>query len=109
MLSLLAISLQQPSTPRLVPQFIMIGMFIAIFWFLVIRPQRKIRQQHEAMVTALKKGDEIMTDGGIIGQIVHVAEDRMTIRTAENTRIVVARSKINRVMTPETGETKASS
>jgi preprotein translocase subunit YajC len=50
-----------------------------------------------------------MTDGGIIGQIVHVAEDRLTIRTAENTRIVVARTKIARVMTAETGETKANS
>ncbi|MGH7462710.1 MAG: preprotein translocase subunit YajC, partial [Longimicrobiales bacterium] len=100
---------QAPASTRVLPQFIMIGVFIAIFWFLLIRPQRKMRQQHDALVTGLKKGDEIMTDGGIIGQIVHVADDRLTIRTAENTRIVVARAKIARVMTAETSEPKGSS
>jgi preprotein translocase subunit YajC len=43
-----------------------------------------------------------MTDGGIIGQIVHVAEDRLTVRTAENTRIVVSREKINRILSSDT-------
>lgn len=71
--------------------------FGLIMWLLIIRPQRKVQEKHKAMVDALKKGDEVMTDGGIIGQIVHVAEDRLTVKTAENTRLVIARSKIARV------------
>ena len=104
---ILALVLQQPPAPRLLPNLIMIGVFIAIFWFLLIRPQRKMRQQHEQLIAGLKKGDEVMTDGGIIGSVVHLAEDRLTLRTAENTRIVVARNKVARVMGAETGETKS--
>jgi preprotein translocase subunit YajC len=78
--------------------------FIAIMYFLILRPQRKIQQKHQQMVSQLKRGDEIVTDGGIIGSIVHVNEDRLTIKTAENTRLVVARSKIARVVSGESTE-----
>jgi preprotein translocase subunit YajC len=90
------------SQPLVVPLIWMVA-FGAIAWFLLIRPQRRLQQQQQRMLSALKKGDEVMTDGGIIGTIVHIAEDRVTIRTAENTRVVVARPKIARVLsgTPE--------
>lgn len=74
---------------------------ILIFYFLLIRPQRKLQQKHMDMIKALKKGDEVITEGGIIGQIVHLTDDRVTIRTGENTRIVVVRAKISRVVTAE--------
>jgi preprotein translocase subunit YajC len=57
-----------------------------------------MQQQHQQMVATLKRGDEVMTDGGIIGTIVHLAEDRITLKSGENTRIVVARGKIARVL-----------
>jgi preprotein translocase subunit YajC len=72
--------------------------FIGIMWFVILAPQRKMQKKHQAMVTSLKKGDEVMTEGGIIGTIVHAADDRLTIKTAENTRLVVARGKIVRTM-----------
>jgi preprotein translocase subunit YajC len=72
--------------------------FGAIAWFLLIRPQRRIQQQQHQMLSALKKGDEVMTEGGIIGTIVHLADDRVTLKTAESTRLVVARPKIARVL-----------
>jgi len=104
--NLIAIAvLQGGGRPALLPQFIMIASFIAIFYFLLIRPQRKLQQQHRDLVANLKKGDEIMTEGGIIGQVVHLTEDRLTIKTAENTRIVIARPKVARVFTPESTET----
>lgn len=113
MLSIISIVLQEavpgqavPAANRMLPQLIMITAFIAIFYFLILRPQRKTQQEHRAMVEALKKGDEIMTEGGIIGQVVHLAEDRITIKTAENTRIVVARAKVSRVMTGGAAEAK---
>ena len=78
--------------------------FIAIMYFLILRPQRKMQQKHQDMVSQLKRGDEVVTDGGIIGSIVHVADDRITIKTAENTRLVIARAKIARVLSGETTE-----
>jgi preprotein translocase subunit YajC len=70
--------------------------FGLIAWFLLIKPQRRMQQQHQGMLQTLKRNDEVMTEGGIIGVIVHMAEDRVTLRTGENTRIVVARGKIAR-------------
>ena len=108
MSNILAITLLQARGPNPMGSIIMVVAFIAIFYFLLLRPQRKIQEEHKKLVEGIKKGDEVMTDGGIIGQIVHAAEDRVTIRTAESTRIVVARSKIAKVMTTttETSETK---
>ena len=79
--------------------FPMVG-FLFIFYFMMIRPQQKRQQEHVAILNALKKGDEVITDGGIIATVVHIAEDRVTIKTAENTRLVVLRSKIARVVNP---------
>jgi preprotein translocase subunit YajC len=72
--------------------------FGAIAWFLLIKPQRRMQQQHQQMLSALKRNDEVMTEGGIIGTVVHIAEDRVTLKSGENTRIVVARSKIARIL-----------
>jgi preprotein translocase subunit YajC len=74
---------------------------IAIFYFLLIRPQRKAQQRHREMVAALKRGDEVMTEGGVLGEVIHIKDDRVTIKTAESTRLVVARPKIAQVFTAE--------
>lgn len=102
MMPVFAIVLQAAQRPNMLPFLIQFVAIIAIFWFLLIRPQRKAAQQHKATLEALKKGDEVMTAGGIIGAVVHLAEDRVTIRTDKDTRIVIARAKIERVFTPET-------
>lgn len=70
----------------------------AIFWFILIRPQAKQRQRHEAALKAIKKGDEIVTNGGIIGTVVHLDEDRMTVKTGDNTRITVDRNRVAQVL-----------
>jgi len=86
--------------PSMLPFAIQFVAIIAIFWFLLIRPQRRRAQEHQALLAELKKGDEVMTTGGIIGEVVHLKDDRVTIKTAENTRVVVARGKIERVFAP---------
>lgn len=78
---------------------------VAIFYFLLIRPQRKLQQRHQAMLAALKRGDQVMTEGGILGEVVHLTEDRVTLKTGES-RIVVARAKIARIFTGEPAERK---
>ncbi|MGD8869198.1 MAG: preprotein translocase subunit YajC [Gemmatimonadales bacterium] len=76
--------------------FIMLAAFIGIFYFLLIRPQRQQQKRHEEMVKALRRGDEVATLGGIVGRIVHIKDDRITIKTAEDTRLVIERDKVAR-------------
>ena len=76
----------------------MVAIF-AIFYFLLIRPQRKEQERHQSMVSALKKGDEVVTAGGIVGAVVHAEQDRVTIKTAESTRLVVEKARIAKVTT----------
>jgi preprotein translocase subunit YajC len=73
-------------------------LIFVIFYFLLIRPQSKERQRHESMLKALKKGDEIITNGGLIGIIVHVEENRLTLRTGENTRVTVDRGRVAQLL-----------
>lgn len=72
-------------------------LIFVIFYFLLIRPQTKERQRHEQMLKELKKGDEIVTNGGIIGTVVHAEESRLTVKTGD-TKITVDRSRIAQVL-----------
>ena len=76
-------------------------MIFAIFYFLLIRPQRKERKRHQEMLGKLSRGDRIMTNGGILGVIVHATDQALTITTGENTRIVVDRGHIARKIEAE--------
>lgn len=95
--TLLLVAPAEGGQGSLMPMIIMWTAIIAIFYFLLIRPQKKAQQRHQELVEGLKKGDDVMTDGGVIGQVIHLKEDRVTIRTADETRIEVARNKIARV------------
>jgi preprotein translocase subunit YajC len=89
-------------------------LILAIFYFILFRPQQKQRQQQERSLREIKKGDEIVTAGGIIGEIIHIKqsskdgadvvtmEDRVTIKSAES-RLVIERGKIAKVLS-KTGE-----
>ena len=77
--------------------FLPLLLIFVVFYFLLIRPQKKEQDRHQSMIAALKKGDEVVTGGGIIGTVVHAEGDRITIKTAETTRIVVERGRIARV------------
>lgn len=79
---------------------IMLVAFIAIMYFLLIRPQRQQQKQHEEMVKSLRRGDDVATIGGIVGQIIHIKNDRLTIKTGDETRIVVERDKVAKKITP---------
>lgn len=97
MVSTLALLLQRPAGQGMTIMLIYIVSFGLIAWLLLIRPQRKMQQQHQQMLAALKRGDEVMTEGGIIGTVVHMTDDRVTLKSGENTRLLVSRLKIARV------------
>ena len=88
---------------------IQFALILAIFYFLMIRPQQRQRRLHEESLKNLKKGDEIVTTGGIVGQVIHIREtmkgteptksmdDHVTIKSGES-RLVVERGRIARVV-----------
>ena len=97
MLALLAVPREGGNSSMiLLMQFVAIGF---IFYFLLIRPQRKEQQRHRQMIEQLKKGDEVITAGGIVGTVVHTQDDRITIKSGENTRVVIQRARIAQVLT----------
>ncbi len=73
-----------------------IAAFIAIFYFILIRPQRQQQKRHDALLKQIKRGDEIVTSGGIVGEVVHVKDEQVTIRSGES-RLVVERKAIARI------------
>ena len=66
-------------------QVLFLGLMFAAMYFLMIAPQRKKQKEHEKMLKAIGPGDEIVTAGGVFGQVVSVKEDRLVVRIAENT------------------------
>jgi preprotein translocase subunit YajC len=73
---------------------------IAIFYFLLIRPQQKRQKDHKALVDNLKKGDTVVTYGGLIGKVTRVADDEIQIESGENVRLRVVRSMVMEVRNP---------
>ena len=75
------------------PLIMMVLMFV-VFWFLLIRPQVKRQKTHQAMLMALKKGDQVVTRGGLVGKISGVADRTLTIELQEKVRVRVLRTHV---------------
>ena len=76
-------------------QFIPLILIFVIFYFFLIRPQQKKIKDHKLMVTALKRGDEVITSGGIVGKIERIlGNDRVDITISENITVQVVQSTI---------------
>lgn len=101
----------------LMPFLVQFLLIIAIIYFIMVRPQQKQRRKHEDALRALKRGDEVVTTGGIVGEVIHIREtskdgganrldDRVTIKSAES-RLVVERGRIAKIL--GTGTTSSSS
>jgi preprotein translocase subunit YajC len=82
----------------MIAQFIPLILIFVIFWFLVIRPQQRKAKAHKQLVQTLRKGDEVFTDGGIMGTIQKVADDYVTLEIAPKVPIRIVRSRIAEVI-----------
>jgi preprotein translocase subunit YajC len=100
------------------PFLIQVVLILGIFYFFLIRPQAQQKKKHEEALRAIKRGDRIVTFGGIVGEVVHVREvvtgegatarpmeDEITIKSAES-RLVVERGKIARIVGGSSAPTK---
>jgi preprotein translocase subunit YajC len=79
---------------------VVVGLFVA-FWLLLIRPQRRRQRAQEEMIAALRVGDEIVTAGGLYGDIIELAEDEVLVEIAEGVEVRVARRAVAGVMPDE--------
>ena len=75
--------------------FIPLILMFVIFYFLLIRPQQKKTKEHRQMITNLKKGDRIVTSGGIHGRITGMDEVTLTVEIADRVRVKVARGNVS--------------
>lgn len=76
-------------------QFMPIALLFLGMWFLIIAPQRKRQKAHDQMLSELKKGDEIVTSGGLFGTITRVKDDRFVVEIADNTRIELGKGFVS--------------
>ncbi len=68
----------------------------AIFYFLIIRPQQKQAKQHKEMIVELKKGDRIVTNGGLIVEITRVDEDSLVVKNHDNTEMKLVKEFVSK-------------
>ena len=76
-------------------EFLMIGAFVAIFYFLILRPQSKRAKEHKALLGGLAKGDEVVTAGGIVGQVMKVEDQFVVCRVADNVELRIQKHAVS--------------
>ena len=86
----------------LIPSILPIILLFAGMWFLLIAPQRKRQKEHDKMVSELKKGDKIVTTGGLFGTIAFVKKDLLVVEIAENIKVELGRQFVSSKIEPET-------
>ncbi len=78
--------------------FIMIGIFFAIMYFMIIRPQQKRAKEHQNLIGSLSKGDEVETTGGMLGKIAKVGDNSLHIEIAEGVTVKLQKNSISKVL-----------
>jgi len=88
-----------PASPGGQLQFaLLMAAFIALFYFMLIRPQQRRAKEHQALVAKLSAGDEVVTSGGMLGKVTEVGDLFVTLEVAEAVRIKVQKSQVTQLM-----------
>ena len=82
---------QQPS---MLASFIPLILNFLIFYFLLIRPQQKKQKEHKVLLDSIQRGDEILSSGGILGKVIKVDNDKLTVEIAKGVNVTVLRSTV---------------
>lgn len=91
---MLNLIMQTSGSPGIIGQILPLVLIFVIFWFFLIRPQNQRMKKHREMLAAIKRGDVIVTNGGLIGKVNKVADDELTIDLGEGMKVKVVRSMI---------------
>ena len=78
--------------------WIMMGLFVVIFYFLIIRPQSKRQKEHKKMMEAVEKGDEVVTAGGILGKVTKVTDGYLMLNISDDVTISVQKHSVTAVL-----------
>jgi len=81
--------------PSVIMQMLPIAVIFVVFYFLLIRPQSKQRKKHAEFLSAIKKGDEVVTSSGIIGTVNHVGDKIVTVEIADNVKVKMLRGMVS--------------
>ena len=84
--------------PSPIPSFVMMGVLVLVFWFLMIRPQMKRQKEHRAMLDKLGAGDEVITSGGIAGTVRELGENFVVVEIANGVQVRVQKAAIANVL-----------
>jgi preprotein translocase subunit YajC len=99
MLDMLSAGAGQQAAPAWTGFLPIVGM-VAIFWFLLIRPQMRQQKQHREKVAGVKKGDQVVTAGGLVGKVTKVDDNYAEIEIAQGVKVKAVKSTIGDIMTP---------
>ena len=83
-----------PAGPSMVGQLVMLGGFVLIFWLLIWRPQSKRAKEHKSLLESISKGDEVVTTGGIVGKVIGVADEFVTLQVSNNVELKFQKSSV---------------
>ncbi len=86
------------STGGQIAPLLVMGAFIVVFYFLLIRPQQKKAKEHQSLLSKLGTGDEVVTSGGLLGRIAAVGENFVTLEVAEGVQLKVQKGQISALM-----------
>ena len=75
-----------------------------IFWFLMIRPQQKRMREHQAQINAVKKGDRVVTGGGLIGKVTKVTDNEVEVELGQGVRVTAVKSTLTQVVDPKSAK-----
>lgn len=103
MLEFLAAAAGQAGPPGWVQFLPIIGM-VVIFWFFLFRPQMRRAKEHQTKIAGIKKNDQVVTAGGIVGKVIKVDDTYAEVEIAPNTRVKVVKSTIGDVVQPGGGK-----
>lgn len=99
MLDILAAAASADAPPAWIQWAPIVGM-IAIFWFLIIRPQMKRQKEHQQKIEALKKGDQVVTAGGLVGKVIKVDDSYAEIELTQGVRVKAVKGTIGDIIPP---------
>lgn len=87
-----------PSGAGGMSQILVLVVFVVVFYFLLIRPQQKRAKEHQAMLSKLEAGNEVVTAGGILGRVIEIEDGFVTVEIATNVRIKVQKAQISQLV-----------
>lgn len=89
-----ALAQEAPAGPSLAAQFLPLVFIGVVFYFLLIRPANQRQKKHRAMIEAVKKGDEVVTSGGLVGKVTKVTDAEVTVELAKDVRVKAIKSML---------------